>query len=686
MTRKKTYQALGAVALLVALAAISGSSLPLWITIPARTLVIVASLTLFAWLLVRLYQISLWTVRRRLFFSHFLIGVVPIPMAIILAALSAYILAGFFVGHLHRTSLMDFEREQLERAQRQLDAFTDPAAPPPSSQESFAFDYYYQGKRVGGAGLAPDRFPSWLTEPLAKRPESVPFRAARYVSWAGGPITLALATERGDFGVVGVFDCDLASAVRNKSGLWFVLQPADVESNGDVALNVQVRDHGLRLSVPEGDGAAGADSSPADEGPNPPSESVNREKLELEKQDFFQHLPASKRWIGNVRVIWIEIQGPIFDLATGQVASDAVAATVETRLSWITRTLFAGNPQMNTVQWVLLLAVTFSLLGVYAVASLIAVVLILGLSRAVNRLTKATAAVQAGNFSVRVPTRRQDQVGALQRSFNEMTAHLEELVAQATQKEILEKEVGIAREVQRGLLPQRLPAHEAADWATLFEPSAALGGDYFDLIELPDGRVAVIIADVSGHGLSSGLRMSMLKAGLTLLLPQRTDPQWVFTQLDQLVRSGPSSRFFVTACLALIDFKTGQVELTNAGHPPTYLLRQGRVEEIALASSPLGGLGRGYARKDFQLEPGDLLVWLSDGLIEAQNPAGELFGYERVSQVLAAATPTAEGVRHALVRAVEAHAQGQPVGDDRTLLVLRYRGAAEPAAAPQASA
>jgi sigma-B regulation protein RsbU (phosphoserine phosphatase) len=273
---------------------------------------------------------------------------------------------------------------------------------------------------------------------------------------------------------------------------------------------------------------------------------------------------------------------------------------------------------------------------------------------------------------VRIPVKRRDQVGELQRSFNGMTQELEQLVATAAEKEVLEKELEIARELQRSLLPRELPGGEAVEFSTLFAPSAAIGGDYFDVLGLGDGRLAVVIADVSGHGLSAGLRMAMLKAGLLILVEERHEPAEILRRLDGLVRSSDERRAFVTATLSLLDVRRGTLDITNAGHPPAYHRRGDDVEEIVLPGPPLGRLGRDYGRRRLELEPGDLVVWLSDGLIEATSPAGDPFGYERVRQTIAAAPATPAAVREHLLAAVAAHTGGKPPEDDRTLVVLRY--------------
>ncbi|HEY4591672.1 MAG TPA: PP2C family protein-serine/threonine phosphatase, partial [Thermoanaerobaculia bacterium] len=134
-------------------------------------------------------------------------------------------------------------------------------------------------------------------------------------------------------------------------------------------------------------------------------------------------------------------------------------------------------------------------------------------------------------------------------------------------------------------------------------------------------------------------------------------------------------RFFVTATLGLFSLRTGTLRLTNAGHPPTCVVRGAEVEEILLPSSPLGGLGHAYGKATLTLEPGDSVVWLSDGLIEATNAADEPFGYDSVKRVLAGSKgESVAGIRNRLLAAVESHAAGQPPEDDRTLIVMRWAG------------
>jgi sigma-B regulation protein RsbU (phosphoserine phosphatase) len=254
-----------------------------------------------------------------------------------------------------------------------------------------------------------------------------------------------------------------------------------------------------------------------------------------------------------------------------------------------------------------------------------------------------------------------------------MAAELENLVATATEKELLEKELAIARELQRSLIPHDLPAGGAVEFSMLFAPSAAIGGDYFDVFRIGEDRLAVMVADVSGHGLSTGLRMAMIKAALTILIEERRPADEILRRLHGLVRGG-NDRMFVTATLALIDPATGEVDLTNAGHPPTYVIHDGEVEEVVLPGSPLGGLDTRHGRRRLELAPGDVVVWLSDGLIEATDAEQSTFGYDGVAAALRGPCGSADEVRDRLLAAVERHTGGRPIEDDRTVVAMRWRG------------
>ncbi len=612
----------------------------------------------FLWLLVRAYRAFLWKVGRRLAFSYFLLGVLPVPMVLLLVGFAAYVVAGFFLGHLYRDATADLRAELELVAGERAAAFALAGSPPRGELPGVVFGYYRGGRRIAGDSRTPASWPAWLQEnrePDAEDTETreeTRERPVRFYALAGGIPTLAAAavrtSEDGDpAGVVILYTGDLESEIRRRSETWVEVDRPDDPDLVRIVLMGRVI----------------------------PLRSIRRERQPGEAEKFFKRLSEGERYWDDPLLWWAEVTGPLIDPATGKPLARNLTATLNGTPRTVARHLFSTTGEIDSSVWFALFIVAILLFDVYAVAALMAVFMIVGLSRAVNRLSHATEAVRAGDFSVRIPVRRQDQLGKLQRSFNEMAVDLESLVVTAAQKEVLEKELEIARDLQKSLIPIDLPAGEAVEFATLFEPTAAIGGDYFDVLRLSEREMAVMIADVSGHGLSTGLRMAMLKSALLILVEETRRPEEILRRLDAVVRNG-ESRVFVTATLAIIDLDAKVLRLTNAGHPPTYLVRGAQVREILLPSSALGGLGHNYTQTELPLERGDVLVWLSDGLIEAPGRSGDPFGYDRVVEALrgGAYGQTAVEVRDRLLTAIARYAGGQPPTDDRTLVVLRFLG------------
>lgn len=604
------------------------------------------------WLMVRVFRRLLWRVGRRLAFSYFLIGALPVPLLLLLLGVAAYLLSSFFLGHLFRDAANDLHHELAVAAEQQLGAVSGERRGGSARYEHFRFAYYDQGKRIAGDAELPSAWPQWLpvgTQSVLdadRRKETV----TPFVALAGGRPALAAAAGDARRGVLAVLADDLEAELSERSDVWVqLLRSDDPDARSLVKLKLGSHEYALQP--------------------------FRRESSTAARDTFFSLRARGTGLLDSPSLVWGEVTGTLRSLDSGKVLADSVVAALRGTPRTVHRHLFSSHAEVNTGAWAVMIGLAAILFDIYVVALFMAAFMIFGLSRAVNRMSAATAAVRNADFSVRIPVRRRDQVGELQRSFNEMSAHLQELVAAAAQKEALEKELAIARSVQESLLPTDPPTGDAVEFATHFEPSAAIGGDYFDIMRLDLNRVAVVIADVSGHGLSAGLRMAMVKGGLQILVEEDHSPEDVFSRLDTLLRARGSRRSFVTATLALLDLGSGRLEITNAGHPPCYLLTAGGVEEIMLPSSALGGIGHSYGGAVRQLQPGDTVVWLSDGLIEATDAAARPFGYERVVQTLASGDREPPAVRRRLLSAVAEHTSGAAAEDDRTLVVMRYAGA-----------
>jgi serine phosphatase RsbU (regulator of sigma subunit) len=315
------------------------------------------------------------------------------------------------------------------------------------------------------------------------------------------------------------------------------------------------------------------------------------------------------------------------------------------------------------------------LLMMYAIAALFAAVLIFSISRAVNRIEKGTKAVERGDFSYRIRMARNNQLGAMAQSFDHMTESIASLLTTVAEKERLQSEIAIAADIQRNLLPREGPDHEGVSFSAHFEPTASIGGDYYDVFKLSPTRLAVAIGDVSGHGLSTGIVMAMVKAALTTLIEEGADEASVFRRLNDLVHRSTERRAFMTLAFTVFDLERGVVRHTNAGHIYPYVLRQdGTVTSLDAPSLPLG------VRHEFtvqtvesKLQEGDTVVYVSDGIIEAQDEQGEPLGFDQLEALLRASTgSTASEIRDAVLSAVKHHAGTRPADDDRTIMVIRF--------------
>jgi sigma-B regulation protein RsbU (phosphoserine phosphatase) len=610
----------------------------------------------------RVLRRFLWRVGRRLAFSYFLLGVLPIPLVTTLALLGLYQLGGLFLGHLYRDGAAQLQRALETSARARLAHWTVETEIPKADGGPLAFAYYRDGKRVAGDPHGPVEFPAWLGE-------SGKDVGIRYAALEDGSPTLATAISEARYGVVAFYKENVSAPLSDAARVGVKLVRSDQpESALGWRLKLFGRDITLR-PFKRGQAAGTIGAAGASTGGQPSSYG-----LVLDRDPANSIRAGDERpWKDRELFWWRDLSKPLRALSDGRPVAEFLASNLTASPRAVSKQLFSAAPEVDASAWVVLIIVGIQLWLIYVVAAAMALFMILGLSRAVNRLSTATEAVRAGDFSQRIPVRRKDQLGDLQRSFNEMSEHLEELVASGAQKEAIERELELARSLQKRLIPAQASQGDGVEFATHFEPSAAIGGDYFDILRLDRDRLAVVIADVSGHGLSAGLRMAMLKAGLQILVEESHEANEILRRLDNLVRSSDEGRAFVTASLSLIDVRRGRLEITNAGHPPLYLFRGDEVEEILLPGSPLGGLGHTYGQRQVPIQPGDVLVWLSDGLIEACGPEGLPFGYERVRRTIAAGSAVPFEVRDRLLLAVAEHARGLPAEDDRTLVVMRYQ-------------
>ena len=318
----------------------------------------------------------------------------------------------------------------------------------------------------------------------------------------------------------------------------------------------------------------------------------------------------------------------------------------------------------------------------------VALLLVSLLLRPLGEVRAGIARIAGGDLDSPLRIRDRTELGHLALAVNDMAAKLKRAQAEMLERERLATEMGLARRLQRSLLPRegRAAAQfriEGEQWA-----ASEVGGDWYDVIEREDGRVVIAIADVSGKGLGGCLVAAMLAALVRGLRDVETSPATLLAAIDRRLGETLPPGSFVTLWYGVLDPPTGELVFASAGHNPPLVLRaDGRVEwprstGIPLAAIRGGAVAATLRDERLRLSPGDLLVQYTDGINEAFVDGGdEAFGLERLA---AAATKAAGGGARAVVEelhaAVNAWRGGGAAHDDETVVVLQHQALEAPGA------
>jgi len=323
---------------------------------------------------------------------------------------------------------------------------------------------------------------------------------------------------------------------------------------------------------------------------------------------------------------------------------------VHTRVSAVLSTVFGNNIALGDmaygqVIWGAFLVTVTLFLIVELVSLVIGVSISRTITSAVHELYVGTRRVKEGDFSHRIPVRGNDQLAELGSSFNTMTENLERLIVVAKEKERLESELEIAREVQSQLFPKNVPDLKTLQLTGVCNPARVVSGDYYDFIRFDDS-LAFAIGDVAGKGISAALLMaaiqSTMRMQLTAGVPGVTtngsphlSTAMMVSRLNKQLYANTAPEKYATFYFALYDEKTQTLTYTNAGHLPPILLRKGVPELLQVTGTVVGAFPFSrYDEKQVQLASGDVLVAYTDGIIEPENEYGEMFGEQRLSDLL----------------------------------------------------
>jgi phosphoserine phosphatase RsbU/P len=369
------------------------------------------------------------------------------------------------------------------------------------------------------------------------------------------------------------------------------------------------------------------------------------------------------------------LEASVVEDLPAQVGERPVLAGFSFRLSEVNRDLLTSVGQIGPVltESLLVIAAVFLLLEVAALIT--GIVMTRTITGSVANLYDATLHVRSGDFTHRVRVGQRDQLGALGESFNEMTASISELIEEQHQKRKLEHEVAIAREVQEQLFPKKFPSVPGLDLGAICRPARVVSGDYYDFIPLSGGRVALVLADISGKGIFAALLMASVQAALhsIALLDGGGDTADVVSLLNRHLFRSTSEDRYATLFYGVYDTLTRTLSYTNAGHLGPLLVTDGRVQRLEDGGTVVGLFDSAeYKQSTVQVAPGSVLLGFSDGLTECTNVYGEELGVERVqAELLRKRDLPAQRIAHALIDMAGVWTGGPEQADDITVVVAR---------------
>lgn len=302
-----------------------------------------------------------------------------------------------------------------------------------------------------------------------------------------------------------------------------------------------------------------------------------------------------------------------------------------------------------------------------------------------RQLMRRTETIRRGNFERGVEIRSRDEMGDLARAFDRMVADLksytQELARTTAEKESIESELRLARQLQSEMLPKSFPPLHNAGQVVMYaemEPAREVGGDYYDFFFVDDAHLGVVVADVSGKGVPAGLFMMRVRSMLRGSAMGNLSPADTLARINQLIAPENPSAMFVTMFYFVCHMDSGHIAYCNAGHNRPLRLRNGDAIQVGTDSSKGKGLPVGvmeeaeYSDAFFQLSPDDVLVVYTDGVTEACNMEGTLFGEEKLAETVAPLfSDPPKKICLQVLEAVRKHQGESRQADDITILAFR---------------
>ena len=358
----------------------------------------------------------------------------------------------------------------------------------------------------------------------------------------------------------------------------------------------------------------------------------------------------------------------------GKISSHYIVVT--TRPSAVLAAIFGEKFVVGQAGLYGFLTVAILFLIMEAGALIAAVALTRTVTGSIHNLYEGTQRVTHGDFSHRIQVQGRDQLATLATSFNQMTQNLERLFHVEKEKERLQSEIEIAREVQNQLFPKNAPTSRTMELTGVCKPARMVSGDYYDFLCMDHHRVAFALGDVAGKGISAALLMASIQSIMRTQLSESHGEFCVSSAVALLNRqlyASTSPEKYATFCFGVYDEDKRILSYTNAGHLPPLLFRNDLYTSLEVTGTVVGAFPAiRYEQRELPLMPGDLLLAYTDGIAEPENEYGEEFGVERLTDVVLrhqnAGSPE---IIARVMEAVEQWSTAAEQPDDMTILLAR---------------
>lgn len=587
----------------------------------------------------------LWRLRNRLIVAYVFIAVVPVVLLLGMAGAAAYLAYLQLGAHL----LRDHLREQAASIRADADAVSD------EMQIEAA-----NGAPMGPALLAHPRIAALVRAGQAQFPGLQVYlnRGQQLLGPDGRPFSGLVELD-------GKLWTAAAESRPAKAGQFFVMIAAPVTSSTLDRLGPELGPIQLILLKPAG------------------AKSPSRLTLKLKETTYEpgQEITSLNRRLAPPEN-WFDVRvngAATFEAQRVDPEHHAglapVLASFSLRPMMVNRQIFPSVGDVGPLLITVLEFITIIFLILWIAAFATGFVLSRTITSVIGDLYEATLRVAHGDLSYRVRVRRKDQLGSLGESFNEMTTSISDLLAEQRQRQRLEQEIEIAREVQEQLFPRSLPSIPGVQLAAICKPARTVSGDYYDFIRLTPHCVAIALADISGKGIFAALLMASVQAALRSMA--RADGNCgtaaLVTQLNNHLFRNTSDDRYATFFYAVYDAASGLLTYTNAGHLAPFFLSEGRVHRLDQGGTVVGLFEDApYTQGTLQVPPGSVLVAFSDGLTEPENVYGEEFGMQRLrDEILRQRDTSPQRLAENLIAATEQWSGTPEQADDITVVIAR---------------